>query len=90
MAPAKLRKRAERKLRRLGIDHDERIVAYRAAWWRMFHCRELPLEGMYKVAPLLARAIERDGAKPDPGLFSKTQPLTAMVVGVEPAQRAEL
>jgi hypothetical protein len=40
----------------------------------MFNCRELPLEGMHKVAPLLARAIERDGVKPDPKLFSPTRP----------------
>jgi len=73
--PAKMRKRAELTLRRLGLDHDERIVAYRAVWWRMFHCRELALEGMHKVAPLLARAIERDGVKPDPKLFSQTRPL---------------
>lgn len=33
---AKMRKRAELTLRRLGLDHDERIVAYRAVWWRMF------------------------------------------------------
>lgn len=69
--PAKLRKRAELTLRRLGLDRDPRIVAYRAEWWRMFHCSGLDLEGMHKVAPLLARAIERDGIQPDPGLFAK-------------------
>lgn len=72
--PAKMRKTAELTLRRLGLDHDERIVAYRAAWWRMFHRGELSLEGMHKVAPLLARAIERDGVTPDPTLFSTTRP----------------
>lgn len=79
--PAKMRKRAELTLRRLGLDHDERIVAYRAAWWRMFHSRELSLEGLHKVAPLLARAIERDGVEPDPELFSQASSVT------EPSRR---
>lgn len=71
--PSRMRKRAELTLRRLGLDHDERIVAYRAEWWRLFHCG-LPLENMREAAPLLARAIERDGVTPDPKLFPTPPP----------------
>jgi hypothetical protein len=67
--PRNMRTKAELTLRRLGLDHDERILAYRAEWWRMFHCGDLPLTGMHKIAPLIARAIERDGIMPDPTLF---------------------
>lgn len=72
--PAKLRKKAQVTLRRLGLDHDERIVAYRASWWREFHCHGLPLASLHEIAPLLARAIERDGVQPDPTLFSQARP----------------
>ena len=66
--PPRMRARAQFTLRRLGLDHDERIVAYRAIWWALFHRGELTLAGMHQVAPLIARAIERDGITPDPTL----------------------
>lgn len=67
--PRRMRARAQFTLRQLGLDHDERIVAYRAAWWKDFHRGDLTLAGMHQVAPLIARAIERDGITPDPTLY---------------------
>lgn len=66
--PDHLRTRATYTLSRLGLDHDERIVGYRAQWYCMYHCGILKLEGLTKAAPLLARAIERDHVAPDPAL----------------------
>jgi hypothetical protein len=66
--PARLRARAAYTLSRLGLDHDERIVAYRAQWYCMYHCAGLTLEGLARAAPLIARAIRRDRITPDPAL----------------------
>lgn len=71
--PRTMRARAELTLRRLGLDHDERVVAYRAVWWQLFHAG-LPLAALHRCAPLLARAIERAGVTPDPTLFPATPP----------------
>lgn len=64
--PEHLRERAAYTLTRLGLDHDERIITYRARWYCMYHCDGLPLSSLERSAPLLARAIRRDGIQPDP------------------------
>lgn len=66
--PAKLRKRARYTIERLGLSHDEQIVTYRAQWYCQYHCGDLSLRGLYRVAPLIARAIEQAKEAPDPAL----------------------
>jgi hypothetical protein len=64
--PKALRKRAEHTVERLGLAHDEQIVTYRAQWYCQYHCGDLSLKGLYRVAPLIARAIEQANETPDP------------------------
>lgn len=66
--PEHLRVRAAFTLQRLGLDHDERIVAYRAQWYCMYHCGKLSLAGLEDVAPQIARAVRQAGLAPDPAL----------------------
>lgn len=66
--PAKLRERARYTIERLGLSHDEQIVTYRAQWYCQYHCGDLSLRGLYRVAPLIARAIEQAKEAPDPAL----------------------
>lgn len=71
--PSELRARAQYTIDRLGLAHDEHIVAYRAQWYCQYHCGGLPLQSLHRVAPLLARAIERANEAPNPALCA---PLT--------------
>jgi hypothetical protein len=66
--PERMRARAAYTLRRLGLDHDERIVTYRAQWYCQYHCCGLSLESMEQIAPLIAQAIKRAHMSPDPVL----------------------
>lgn len=66
--PAKLRKRAQYTLDRLGLAHDEHVIAYRAQWYCQYHCGELSLAALYRIAPLLARALDDANQSPDPAL----------------------
>ncbi len=53
------RPRAELTLRRLRLRNDVRVIRLRQAWYQMYLEARLSLEGLRQVAPLLARAIER-------------------------------
>lgn len=66
--PRELRERARYTIERLGLSHDEQIVTYRAQWYCQYHCGDLSLRGLYRVAPLIARAIEQAKEAPDPAL----------------------
>jgi hypothetical protein len=66
--PEALRERAQYTIERLGLSHDEQIVTYRAQWYCQYHCGDLSLRGLHRVAPLLARAIEQADQAPDPAL----------------------
>jgi len=66
--PSSMRDRAAYTIKRLGLDHDERIVTYRAQWYYKYHCGGLPMGVLEQVAPLIARAIQRDHMSPDPAL----------------------
>lgn len=57
--PAPHRALAEETLRRLPIAHDERIIKERRAWYELYRAGELSLDGLRRVAPLLARAVEK-------------------------------
>jgi hypothetical protein len=46
-------------LRWFPIAHDERILRQRRQWYAMFLERKLSLEGLRRVAPLIAVAVEK-------------------------------
>lgn len=46
-------------LEALPLVHDERIVRQRREWYVMFRSGELSLEGLRRVAPLIAEAVDR-------------------------------
>lgn len=60
--PKRLRAKAEMTLRQLGLTDDEVILRYRLEWFEMYRRKRLTLEGLKQVAPLIARAVERDRA----------------------------
>lgn len=54
--------KAEFVLKRLHLQHDERVLRQRREWYRCFQDGEITLEGLHKKAPLIARAIERQAS----------------------------
>ena len=56
--PPALRAKAEFTLKRLKLRDGERIVRWRRSWYRLYTEGELTLDGLRKVAPLLAAAVE--------------------------------
>jgi hypothetical protein len=60
--PKRQQKKAAFTLERLGLIDSEVIVRYRQQWFEMYRKQELTLEGLRQVAPLIARAVERDMA----------------------------
>lgn len=61
--PKSRRKKAEFTLRKLGLQDDEVVIRYRQTWFEMYRQRKLDLQGLREVAPLIARAVERDAEK---------------------------
>lgn len=60
--PAEHRARAEYTLQRLHLRDDERVIRQRFAWYRMFQEGKINLDGLREVAPLIARAVEKQQA----------------------------
>ena len=58
--PKKHRKKAAFTLEKLGLTNDEVIVRYRRQWFEMYQTGELTLDGLRRVAPLIARAVDQD------------------------------
>lgn len=58
--PPERRAQAEYTLRRLHLRDDERIVRQRRAWYQMYQEGTLTLEGLNELAPLIARAVEKE------------------------------
>jgi len=58
--PSELRLKAEFTLQRLGLRDDEVVVRYRRQWYRLYLGGDLSLEGLRRVAPLVARAVEHE------------------------------
>lgn len=58
--PARHRRLAEFTLDRLGLDHSEVVVRYRREWFQLYCERKLNLEGLERIAPLIAAAVRRD------------------------------
>lgn len=64
---ASTRARAEFTLEKLRLRDGEDILKLRREWMNMYEQRELDLPGLRRVAPLLARAVEkRDQGTPRP------------------------
>ena len=57
--PGRFRKAAEWTLERLPIQDDERIVRQRREWYKLYQNKQLTLDGLRTMAPLIARAVEK-------------------------------
>jgi hypothetical protein len=57
--PPEHRARAEHTLMRLHLRDDERVIRQRAGWYRLYQEGELSLAGLRQMAPLIARAVEK-------------------------------
>jgi hypothetical protein len=55
---------AEATVERLHLRDDERVMRQRTEWLRMYRDRELTLEGLVKVAPLIAAAVIKHRIRP--------------------------
>jgi hypothetical protein len=49
--------RAKFTLKRLHLEHDERVLRQRQQWYKIYQEGNLTLEGLEEVAPLIARAV---------------------------------
>ncbi len=56
--PAKFRERAEYTLNELPLKNDERIIRQRRAWLKEYEEGNITIQGLYKFAPLIAKALE--------------------------------
>ncbi len=63
--PAEHRARAEHTLLRLHLRDDERILRQRRAWLRLYEEAEISLDGLAKVAPLIAAAVSKRDLAPE-------------------------
>lgn len=61
--PKSKRRIAKFTLEKLGLQHDEVVIRYRQKWFDMYRQRRLDLNGLYEVAPLIARAVEAAAQK---------------------------
>lgn len=58
--PKKKLKKAKETLEKLGLQDDEVVIRYRQQWFDQYRQRNLTLEGLKHVAPLIAAAVEQD------------------------------
>ena len=54
--------RAEFTLKRLHLDHDERVLRQRRQWYEMYQEDKLTLQGLEAIAPLIDRAVRKQQA----------------------------
>lgn len=57
-----LRELAVKTLERLHLQDDERVLRQRRGWYRKYQEGKLTLDGLREVAPLIARAVEKQNA----------------------------
>jgi len=62
--PPARRARAANTLDRLHLRDDERVLRQRQAWYQLYRDGELTLDGLRRMAPLIARAVEKSGPAP--------------------------
>ena len=56
--PEEFRERAEYVMERLHLRNDERVMRQRSVWYGMYQCGELTRDGLKRMAPLIAAAID--------------------------------
>ena len=61
--PVASRAKAEFTLKRLGLRDGERVLRWRQSWYVLYCNGDLTLDGLRKMAPLIAQAVDRQ-AKP--------------------------
>ena len=59
--PASHRAKAELTLKKLKLRDGERVIRWRQSWYQLYLAGELNLEGLRKMAPLIAQAVEKAG-----------------------------
>lgn len=57
--PSNFRAKAEFTLNRLRLGNGERVIRWRQSWHQMYLEGNLDLEGLRRVAPLIAEAVEK-------------------------------
>lgn len=57
--PQEKRSLAEYTLEKLHLRDDERVIRQREMWYLMYRAGDLSLEGLDKMAPLIARAVRK-------------------------------
>ena len=57
--PAASRAKTEFTLKRLGLRDGERVIRWRQSWYNLYLSGDLTLEGLRKMAPLIAQAVDR-------------------------------
>lgn len=60
--PESCRPKADYTLKRLKLQDGERVIRWRRQWYEMYQTGKLTLEGLRRVAPLIAVAVERNEA----------------------------
>ncbi|TKD01972.1 hypothetical protein [Polyangium fumosum] len=71
--PAAQQERARFTLKRLGLRDHPNVIGSRTAWYERFTAGALTLEGLFDVAPLIARAVEKRFAYINPAHFEDEQ-----------------
>jgi hypothetical protein len=61
--PQAYRARAHYTLKRLNLRDGERIIRWRESWYKPYREKEISLEFLRRVAPLIADAVEREAAQ---------------------------
>lgn len=63
--PAPFRAKVEYTLKRLKLRDGERIIRWRQSWYDMYKKGELTLDGLRRVAPLIAESVDKRIAQGD-------------------------
>ena len=72
--PKALRTKAEFTIKALKLRDDERVIRWRQSWYEMYLSGDLKLEGLRKVAPLIAAAVDKQKTKINPARRKKSSP----------------
>lgn len=62
--PAEYRAKAEYTLKRLKLGNGEKAIRWRQSWYSLYQAGKLTLEGLRRVAPLIAAAVDKEILRP--------------------------
>ncbi|HEX7154389.1 MAG TPA: hypothetical protein VF618_23085 [Thermoanaerobaculia bacterium] len=68
--PPEHRARAEDTLMRLKLRDDERLIRWRRSWFELYVAGDLTLDGLARVAPLIAAAVRKQLLSTDEDAYS--------------------